>query len=110
MQEGLAKSTHNNGTFLVLRSNSFPPEMDFYHPKKKSFGFLVPKKVKPSFLVPKKGKSSFLVPKKGKSTFLVPKKGKSAFLVPKKGKIPLFWSFLVSKNCLLVRPRKFSFG
>ena len=73
-------------------------------------GFLPPKKVKSSFLVPKKVKSSFLVPKKGKSTFLVPKKGKSAFLVPKKGKIPLFWSFLVSKNCLLVRPRKFSFG
>ena len=22
----------------------------------------------------------------------------------------IFWSFLVSKNCLLVRPRKFSFG
>ena len=86
--------------FLVLRSNSFPPEMDFYHPKKKSFGFLVPKKVKPSFLVPKKVKSSFLVPKKGKS----------AFLVPKKGKNPLFWSFLVSKNRLLVRPRKLSFG
>ncbi len=87
--------------FLVLRSNSFPPEMDFYHPKKKNIVFLVPKKVKPSFLVPKKGKSSFLVPKKGKYAFLVPKK---------RGKNPLFWSFLVSKNRLLVRPRKLSFG
>ena len=82
--------TYSMIPFLVLRSNSFPPEMDFYHPKKKSFGFLVPKKVRPSFLVPKKGKSSFLVPKKVKSSFLVPKKGKSAFLVPKKGKISSF--------------------
>ena len=73
-------------------------------------GFLPPKKGELWFLVPKKVKSSFLVPKKGKSAFLVPKKGKSAFMVPKKGKNPLFWLFLVSKNRLLVRPRKLSFG
>ena len=64
---------------LVLRSNSFPPEMGFYHPKKESYVFLVPKKVK-SFLVPKKVKSSFLAPKKGESAFLMPKKGKKSLI------------------------------
>ena len=89
----------NKNNFLVLRSNSFLPEMGFCHPKKDIF----------VSLAAKKGNSLFWCPKKENLLFWCLKK-ENCFFGAKKGKILLFWSFLVSKNCLLVRPRKLSFG
>ena len=50
--------------FLVLRSNSFLPEMGFCHPKKEIFLFLAAKKGNLLFLAAKKGNLLFWQPKK----------------------------------------------
>ena len=98
------------GTKILLRLQ-FHPKLSFLGRTRRQFFETRndPKRGFFPFLGTKKEDFPFLGTKKDDFLFWLPKK-KISFFGCQKNKNLFFWSFLVSKNCLLVRPRKLSFG